>query len=384
LAREPDLIRAIRRDIAAVGVVGEGDNAMLAYLVFTSRVLESPGAVVTRGRSSTGKSTLLKRVATLFPPAVKIEAMTMTNAAWFNTPDDFFMHKIFLGGERKHSQDNATRDAGALLRQLLSEKRVNRGVSIWDEETKRWKTEMVNREGPIAYAESTTSQSAFEEDLNRMLQLYVDESPAQNRRVIEAMAVRYDPDAERVDTEAVIARHHEFQNYLQKLPTQRVGIPFANALARLIPHKRAESRRTTQQLFTVIESAVLLRQHLRARKNGFVIATLEDYALARQLLLAPLQAALGIGSDYEKAKLLRSQVDGVFTTPDVKRALGFTNDMGPSRLLNGLVNAGFILRVTEQRGNSPATYRWVNDDDPNLETIVLPTVEQVRKAHLTT
>ena len=24
----------------------------------------------------------------------------MTNAAWFNTPDDFFKHKVFISGER--------------------------------------------------------------------------------------------------------------------------------------------------------------------------------------------------------------------------------------------------------------------------------------------
>src|SRR5262249_48936648 len=59
LACEPDLISAVRRDIRAVGVVGEADNALLVYIAYTSRLLEDPLAIVTRGKTASGKSTLL-------------------------------------------------------------------------------------------------------------------------------------------------------------------------------------------------------------------------------------------------------------------------------------------------------------------------------------
>src|SRR5436309_262177 len=81
---------------AAVGIVSESDSAKLVYLAYTSRVLEDPAAIVARGIRGTGKSVLLTKTATLFPPEVKIEAMQMTNAAWFNTPDEFFKHKVFI------------------------------------------------------------------------------------------------------------------------------------------------------------------------------------------------------------------------------------------------------------------------------------------------
>jgi len=379
LMQERDLVAAIRRDIATVGLVGEEDNAMLIYLIYASRLLDEPGAVITRGRSSSGKSTILKRVAALFPPEVKIEAMTMTSASWFNTAEDFFKHKVFLSGERKHSQDNAARDAGALLRQLLSEKRVNRGVSIYDQKTKSWTTVMVDREGPIAYVESTTSGSMFEEDLNRMLQLYVDDSEAQNRKVIGAIASKYDPDRPVVDVQAVITRHHEFQRHLQSLPTPRIGIPYHKVLAAKLPAAKAESRRVAQQVFTVIESIVLLHQHCREKKNGCLIATLDDYALARRLLLPSLHAALGMGKDFKKVEQLRAaKLKPVFSTPEVKAALGFKNDMGPSRLLKELVEAEILVRVTKQQGQTPASYRWANEGRPR-QCDVLPTVEDVQK-----
>src|SRR5262245_40110310 len=89
LLDEPDLIAAIRRDIAALGLVGEEGTCLLVYLAYSSRVQDDPTALIARGPSSSGKSALLKKVACLFPPEVKIEAMEMTPAAWFNTEPDF-------------------------------------------------------------------------------------------------------------------------------------------------------------------------------------------------------------------------------------------------------------------------------------------------------
>lgn len=180
LLDEQDRIAAIRRDIAAVGLVGEDDNGLLTYLAFTSRLLSEPIHVITRGDSGSGKTTLLTKVGSLFPAEVKIQAMTFTNASLFNTDEDYFKHKIFIAGERKHSTDDATKDSGALIRQMLSERRMNRQVSSPDPDTPgKWKSETHEREGPIVYAESTTSKSIFEEDLNRMLQLHVDSSEDQ-------------------------------------------------------------------------------------------------------------------------------------------------------------------------------------------------------------
>jgi hypothetical protein len=138
LANDPNLMDTIRRDLAAIGLVGEVENGLLTYLIYTSRLLSDPGAVVTRGKSAGGKSTLLVRVADLFPAEVKIEAMTMTPASLFNTDEDYFCNKVLICGERKHAQDDNTRDANAILRQLLSEKRISRNVSVYDQAAKRW------------------------------------------------------------------------------------------------------------------------------------------------------------------------------------------------------------------------------------------------------
>src|SRR4051812_24334440 len=98
MGRDPNLVATIQSDIAANGVCGEEDNALLTYLVFTSRLLDKPASMVVRGPSSLGKSHLLTKVADFFPDDTKIEAMQMTQASFFRTSIDHFRHKILLSG----------------------------------------------------------------------------------------------------------------------------------------------------------------------------------------------------------------------------------------------------------------------------------------------
>ena len=382
LAYESNLIAAISRDIEAGAIVGESDKALLVYFIYTSRLLTDPGSVVTRGITGIGKSTLLKKVAAFMPSESIIESMSMSAASWFNTAPDYFKHKIFLGGERKHSVSAEAKDAGAMLRQLLGEKRINRMVCVPNPaDPKVWDTVPVEREGPVAYAESTTSGSIFEEDLNRMLQVYLDASEEQNKRVVSAIASKYDPGRAELDFDKVIKKHHDFQRYLQGLGTIRVGVPYWKQLAECLPTNKSDCRRVIQQVFTMIEASVLLHHHDREERDGCVLATMKDYKIVRQLLVPSLHAVLGLGEDFNKYLELRKKVPGPrFTTPEVKEAMGFKDNMGPSRLLNALVKAEMIIRVSPQSGRTPAVYRYAGKEGPNLETMVLPTVEQIEAA----
>jgi hypothetical protein len=368
LANTPDLISTIESDIAAIGLVGEQTNGMLCYQTFSSRVLRNPNALVARGASGAGKSTVLKQVARLFPPSVKIEVnISMTPASWFNTDDpDYFKHKVLISGERKHSQSDEAKDATAILRQLLSEKRINRTISVWDKEASKWRTVLVERDGPIAYAESTTSPSIFAEDLNRMLQIYTDSSEQMNRKVIQAIGSRYDPDREPVDEDRIIKRHHEFQLWLQEQQIPPIAIPYHAALSAKIPAQATAVRRIVQQIYSVIESITLLHQNRREQRNGYILANLDDYEVARRLLLAPIRAALGFKNEtYEKASILRNATKGHprFDSSMMTKALGFKDRMQVSRFIEDLLKAGLVIRTQKQSGRIPAKYAWLKKVD---------------------
>lgn len=55
LATDPNLIKAIQRDIAAMGLVGETDSGVLLYLAYSSRRLNKPLSVIIKGPSGSGK-----------------------------------------------------------------------------------------------------------------------------------------------------------------------------------------------------------------------------------------------------------------------------------------------------------------------------------------
>jgi hypothetical protein len=380
LAREADPIAAIRRDLADLGIIGEGDSALLLYAVGTSRLLPKPLGSVVRGKSAAGKSILIDKTASLIPPEGKLEAMYKTWASWFNVPADYFVHKFYVSGERKHVSGDEAKDTTALLRQMLSEQHINRDVSVYNAESGEWVTVNVNRVGPIAYVESSTADAIFSEDLSRMLQVYADDSAEQTRRVVDTELDRCSRHHRPPDPEAIIDRHHEFQRYLAGLEF-RVDIPFAPALKGAFPENKTDSRRAVRQLTATIQTLVLLRHYHRDKEDGYYVATLADYGLARQLLLPSFHALLGVGKDYPKALALWQALGGAkqFTTPAAKKAMGFTNDMATSRLLRALVDAGLVVKLSDQDGRTPALYEWV-EDGPRLESFVLPTVAEVQMA----
>jgi hypothetical protein len=215
---------------------------------------------------------------------------------------------------------------------------------------------MMHQDGPIAYAESTTSKSIFEEDLNRMVQVYADESVDHKADVLAAMGKRYDLDREPADTARVIKRHHDLQNWLQKQSCPRVGIPFHEALTRRMPIENDGVYRVAQQDFTVIEVLVVLQQNRRERRKDGFVATLDDYALARQLLLPSVQAAFKCDPAHIKAQNLMKffPIGTNFTTPEVKKSLGSKHDMGASRLLKELVEAELVKCTQKKSGETPA------------------------------
>jgi hypothetical protein len=375
LRNKRPLMSLIAQDLRDMGLVGENENGKLTCIGFTSRLQRKPLNIVFRGTTGAGKSTVSAAASLLFPKESKIEAMRLTDASLFNGPSDFLTHKILLTGERKHAQDDTTRDANAMIRQLLSEGRVTRTVSV--REGRTWVTETQERKGPIAYCESTTAGSIFEEDLNRLIQLFVDESEEQTRRVMLARAAAYGPGAAAADPDKVIARHHEFQEWLQDQRVPRIVIPFHRALAETIPAGKTMCRRVIDQVLTVIETITLMHQHQRELRDGVLLATLEDYQVARELLLAPLHQAIGVGDSYQKMALLKKKLPkGQFDSNQAMRAAGFSNKMTRDRKLKELAELGVLKCVAAGSSHRPARWAWAAR---SLDELVLPSVATLEK-----
>ena len=113
ILRDPELICRVCDDVAALGVAGERDLALTVYLIGVSRRLAKPLAAIVRGSSSSGKSYLIERVASLFPPEALIHATQMTPQALFHMPPNSLRNKWVVAGERSRLEDDDRAEATA-------------------------------------------------------------------------------------------------------------------------------------------------------------------------------------------------------------------------------------------------------------------------------
>jgi hypothetical protein len=197
-----------------------------------------------------------------------------------------------------------------------------------------------------------------------------DESEDQTRAVMKAVAQEYHAEATDTDREAIIEKHRAFQ---QSLEYCDIRIPYAGELAEKMPASKIEARRVISQVLATIEAVALLHQFQRDRDyQGRLIATREDYTVARRLLLGPLQAAIGLGDKVRHLEQFREKLpDGVFSSDEAMKAGGFNNKMTRDRALKELATMGIIENVAKGKSHCPAQWRWT---DKSLDDLVLPAV----------
>jgi MarR family protein len=125
-----------------------------------------------------------------------------------------------------------------------------------------------------------------------VLEVPVRDDEAQTRAVMKAHARTVAPGkASPPDLAPFLA----LQRWLALQGTQRVMIPFAEILSDLLPAKAVRMRRDFRQLLTCIQAIALLSQCQRQKtEDGAIIATLDDYCQARDLL-APIFDSIAAG-----------------------------------------------------------------------------------------
>jgi hypothetical protein len=244
-AYERGIIARIRADLKKIGIVGEAVNAFLLYLIATSRIMPDPLGGLLMGASSAGKSFLIDKIYDLMPVAERLKATDITPQALYYVEFDL-CNKFIAGGERCHYEDANTAQRTAAMRQMRSEGRIHKWVTI-NRDGELVAVEVI-KEGPVAYVESTTKKKGviFPEDLNRSLILMMDESAEQTRRVKAREAERYtfECDGEPVDVEDIQRQHQQYQ---AALFYHRVRIPYLKAVADYLPNHDPKFRRVVKQ-----------------------------------------------------------------------------------------------------------------------------------------
>jgi hypothetical protein len=377
LLRDPDLIDRISDDIELQGVAGEKELVATLYLVYTSRKLRKPLAARVRGPSSSGKSHLIDKAASLIPPESVIRATQMSPQSLFYMPKGSLRHKLIVAGERSRNEKDEAAEATRALREMISAGRLSKLLPMKTGE--RMETVLIEQEGPIAFVESTTLGEVFSEDENRALPLYTDERPEQTRRIVMAMADAYVGQApgER-DHARVREVHHTAQRMLER---REVLIPFAAQVGAKLPAERVEVRRAFPALMSMVQASALLHQFQREQTDGgWVIANRIDYDVAVALLTGAMRRFLG-GGISEPARRFAERLRGWFGTTTFTVREATKKEQTCRRSVYGWVNelreAGVVERVTEQVGKTAATYQMTELDPNKATAYALPTADEV-------
>ena len=163
------------------------------------------------------------------------------------------------------------------MRTLLSEGRIVYPVTIRDPKTGTFSTHTVTKEGPTNLVFTTTKTQVHAENETRILSLTTDDSAAQTARVFAELASERPRDVEDLEDcrDLTLAGRC-------RAPGHR---PLRRAAGRADPADRGADAGRHGQPLALIRAHAVLHQASRERdQDGRIVATLNDYAVVRDLV----------------------------------------------------------------------------------------------------
>lgn len=339
----PNLIERTREDIGKAGVIGEENNRLLMYLIFTSRKRENPLHVISLGSSGIGKTHLQEKVSALIPEEDKIESTSLTAAAIYYFGRHDLRNKLVLIEDLDGAEQ-----ALFPIRELQSKRKIIRTVPVKNTKGETKSIQLVV-EGPVTIAGCTTKESLYEDNANRSFLIYIDESKEQDERVMEYQRKL---SAGKIDVTGQAQIIKQFQNMQRMLQPVQIRNPFAEFLK--IPDEVFKPRRTNAHYLAFIELITFYHQHQREKQydketgEEFIETTLEDIAeankLMKEILLRKSDELNGACRSYfESIKTwMEKENRTTFTSREIRQALRMNGNNQKRYML--VLSAGQYIR----------------------------------------
>ncbi len=348
--RSPDLLQRTGRDIGKTGMVGEENNRLLMYLVFTSRLRESPLHIISLGASGSGKTYLQERISELVPQHDKLEVTILSENAFYYFEQKELKHKLVLI-EDMDGAENVLYP----LRELQSKKRISKTVPIKDNKG-NLKTITLQVEGPICLAGTTTKERLYEDNANRSILIYLDSSAEHKEKIMEYQRRL---SAGKIDTSQEQQVKELLRDVQSVLKPVKVRNPFAELLK--LPDYIFKPLRTNSHYLQFIEIITFYHQYQRPLKSmadpegsgqvgtKYIETTVEDIEAANELLKDVLLAKSdelprAVREFFEGLKYhLKATQKQSFYAKDVRGRLRL-NPMTVNRYIRDLEYRSYIKR----------------------------------------
>jgi hypothetical protein len=250
-------------------------------LAQNTRCFDRPVNTFEMGPSGSGKNFVLGHVSDMLPPEDKYFISGGSPKSLIYDPRPI-KHKVVIIAEASGMNTSNVEDNSFeyFLRTFMSEGEIRYQTVEKDPDTGQLVTVEKVREGPIVLC-LTSTRDAHDENATRMLALYPDDSTAQTRRILDAIGRKA---AGMAPEPKPLEPWHAYGRWLAAGPRE-VVVPYAEALAALIPETAVRLRRDMNALISLIRAHAWMHQHHRARDaHGRILATLADYEAVRPLI----------------------------------------------------------------------------------------------------
>ena len=376
--KAPKLMERTNSDIGRTGMIGEENNRLLMYLVFTSRLREQPLHIISLGASGTGKTYLQEKVSELIPEQEKLEITILSENAFYYFDQKELKHKLVLI-EDMDGAENVLYP----LRELQSKKKISKTIPIKDSKG-NMKTITLKVEGPISLAGTTTKERLYEDNANRSLLVYLDNSQQHKEQIMEYQR--------RLSAGKVNDKEeNELKEFFKDMQTVLKPIKVRNPYAELLklPEYVFKPLRTNAHYLAVIETITFYHQFQREIKidkitgEHFIETTLDDIEWANKLLKEVLLAKADELNQAERSffeslkKWLAANKKTSFYAKEIREAFR----MHPSKIkryLYSLSTYNFIKITGGNRFKTGFEYEVIATDEyTTLENAVNTVLDNV-------
>ncbi len=279
--KQSDLLKRTNELIGKSGVVGEEKNRLLMYLIYTSRIREQPLHIMSLGSSGTGKTYLQERISDLIPEEHKLEITTLSENALYYFEREELKHKLVLIEDLDGANDDKVLYA---IRELMSKKRISKTIPIKDVKG-NLKTITLQVQGPISMSWTTTKERVYEDNSNRSLLIYLDNSKSQKEAIMNYQRASTAGQINKVSEMDIKEFFKDVQCILKPI---KIINPYAPKL--IIPEEVFKPLRTNTHYLSFIEIVTFYKQFQRKRKydletgEEYIETTLEDIKEANELI----------------------------------------------------------------------------------------------------
>ncbi len=366
--KDKNLMEQTELHIKNIGLVGEEEKGMLLFFILLTRMFQSPLHALVQGKSGSGKTYLLKKIASLVPKAHIRITTALTENTLYHSLKDYWKHQILLIEDL-----DGVFNALLPLREMMSNQSISKLSTEKNLKTGEFEQKILYVEGPVCVAGATTKDSIYEDNANRSFLIQVNESPEHQERVLEYQRKEIAGLMDKFKEQQTQRILKTAQLHLESL---EVVIPFGEELR--LPGHVFKKLRTNAHYLTLIKAIAFWHQRQREQKQKadgtrYIEANLEDVAwankLSREVLLRKSDELNGsLRGFFENLKtwLKENKTETFYAKPLRERFR--MNPMRVNRHIRELDQRGYIKQLSGNRKTGFEYTVLVWDDYEVLKT----------------